>query len=69
MDPHLKNSPRFFDGEKLLLEFCGLLLIAASVKRYMYYLKKIKTTAGISYTNCLAIVFLAKHFLNTIPAI
>jgi len=41
MDPHLKNSqPDFFDGEKLLLEFCGLLLIVASVKRYMYYLKK-----------------------------
>ena len=41
MDPHLKNGqPDFFDGEKLLLEFCGLLLIVASVKRYMYYLKK-----------------------------
>ena len=41
MDPHLKNSPPdFFDGEKILLEFCGLLLIVASVKRYMYYLKK-----------------------------
>ena len=41
MNPHLKNGqPDFFDGEKLLLEFCGLLLIVASVKRYMYYLKK-----------------------------
>ena len=41
MDPHLKNSqPDFFDGEKLLLEFCGLLLIVASVKRYMFHLKK-----------------------------
>lgn len=41
MDPHLKNGqPDFFDGEKLLLEFCGLLLIVASVKRYMFYLKK-----------------------------
>ena len=41
MDPHLKNGqPDFFDGEKLLLEFCGLLLIVASVKRYMSYLKK-----------------------------
>ena len=41
MDPHLKNSqPDFFDGEKLLLEFCGLLLIVASVKRYMSHLKK-----------------------------
>jgi len=41
MDPHLKNGqPDFFDGEKLLLEFCGLLLIVASVKRYMSHLKK-----------------------------
>ena len=41
MDPHLKNAqPDFFDGEKLLLEFCGLLLIVASVKRYIYHLKK-----------------------------
>ena len=41
MDPHLKNSqPDFFDGEKLLLEFCGLLLVVASVKRYMSHLKK-----------------------------
>ena len=41
MDPHLKNAqPDFFDGEKLLLEFCGLLLIVASVKRYMSHLKK-----------------------------
>jgi len=46
MDTHLKNDqPDFFDGEKLLLEFCGLLLIVASVKRYMFYLKKIKTAA------------------------
>jgi len=44
MDPHLKNDqPDFFDGEKLLLEFCGLFLIVASAKRYMYYLKKNKT--------------------------
>ena len=42
MDPHLKNDqPDFFDGEKLLLEFCGLLLVAASVIRYRHYLKKI----------------------------
>jgi sulfoxide reductase heme-binding subunit YedZ len=46
MDPHLKNSqPDFIDGEKLLLEFCGLLLIVASVIRYRYYLKKVKTIA------------------------
>jgi methionine sulfoxide reductase heme-binding subunit len=41
MDPHLKNDqPDFFDGEKLLLECCGLFLIAASVLRYKYHLKK-----------------------------
>ena len=45
MDPHLKNDqPDFFDGEKLLLEFCGLLLVVASVIRYRYYLKKRLTT-------------------------
>ena len=41
MDPHLKNDqPDFFDGEKLLLEFCGLLLVFASVIRYKYRIKK-----------------------------
>jgi sulfoxide reductase heme-binding subunit YedZ len=46
MDPHLKNGqPDFIDGEKLLLEFCGLLLVVASVIRYRYYLKKVKTIA------------------------
>ena len=41
MDPHLKNNqPDFFDGEKLVLECCGLLLIAATVWRYTYHLKK-----------------------------
>jgi DMSO/TMAO reductase YedYZ heme-binding membrane subunit len=46
MDPHLKNNqPDFIDGEKLLLEFCGILLVVASVIRYRYYLKKVKTIA------------------------
>jgi DMSO/TMAO reductase YedYZ heme-binding membrane subunit len=46
MDPHLKNNqPDFIDGEKLLLEFCGILLVIASVIRYRYYLKKVKTIA------------------------
>jgi len=41
MDPHLKNGqPDFFDGEKFLLECCGLLLIIASVLRYRYHIKK-----------------------------
>jgi sulfoxide reductase heme-binding subunit YedZ len=43
MDPHLKNGqPDFLDGEKLLLEFCGLLLVVASVIRYRYHVKKLK---------------------------
>ena len=43
MDPHLKNGqPDFFDGEKLLLECCGLLLLLASVLRYRYHSKKQK---------------------------
>ncbi|HKC34405.1 MAG TPA: ferric reductase-like transmembrane domain-containing protein [Chitinophagaceae bacterium] len=41
MDPHLNNDqPDFFDGEKLLLECCGLLLIIASVLRYRHHIKK-----------------------------
>ena len=43
MDPHLNNDqPDFFDGEKLLLECCGLLLIVASVLRYRYHIIKEK---------------------------
>jgi DMSO/TMAO reductase YedYZ heme-binding membrane subunit len=41
MDPHLKNGELdFFDGEKLLLECCGMLLIFASVLRYRYHIRK-----------------------------
>ncbi len=41
MDPHLKNGELdFFDGEKLLLECCGLLLIVGSVLRYKYHIKR-----------------------------
>jgi len=41
MDQHLQNmQPDYFDGEKLLLEVCGLALIAASVWRFKYHLKK-----------------------------
>ena len=44
MDPHLKNNqPDYFDGEKLLLEWCGLLLVAASVMRYAYYYRKTRS--------------------------
>lgn len=40
MDPHLKDSePDFFDGEKLLSFGCGLVLIAAAVMRYKFYIR------------------------------
>jgi len=38
MDPLLKDrTPDWFDGEKLLCELCGLILIAASYMRYKYH--------------------------------
>ena len=41
MDQHLQNlQPDYFDGEKLLLEICGIALVAASVWRFKYHLKK-----------------------------
>ncbi|MGC8750408.1 ferric reductase-like transmembrane domain-containing protein [Hydrotalea sp.] len=41
MDQELKDrTPDFLDAEKLLSEICGLVLIAASVIRFRYYLKK-----------------------------
>ena len=44
MDQHLKNmQPDYFDGEKLLLEICGLALIAASVWRFKYHLRKTRS--------------------------
>lgn len=40
LDPQLKDRPvDFFDGEKLISEFCALLLITATVVRYRYYLQ------------------------------
>jgi len=40
MDPELKDRPvDFFDGEKVLSELCGILLIIATILRYKYYLK------------------------------
>jgi DMSO/TMAO reductase YedYZ heme-binding membrane subunit len=44
MDQHLQNmQPDFFDGEKLLLEICGIALIVASMWRFRYYLNKTRT--------------------------
>lgn len=41
MDPELKNRPPdLLDAEKLVSEMCLLLLIAAAVFRYRYYLAK-----------------------------
>lgn len=41
LDPHLKDrGVDYLDGEKLISEGCGILLIAASYIRYKYHLKK-----------------------------
>ena len=41
MDPELKDRPvDFLDAEKLLSEICGLVLIAASVIRFRYFIRK-----------------------------
>jgi methionine sulfoxide reductase heme-binding subunit len=41
MDPELKDrSVDWLDGEKLISEICGLLLIVAAVIRWRYHLKK-----------------------------
>ena len=43
LDPQLKDNPvDFFDGEKLVPELCGLILIAATIFRYKYHLKSKK---------------------------
>ena len=40
MDPELKDKPLdFFDGEKVISELCGILLITAMLFRYKYYLR------------------------------
>ncbi len=40
MDPELKDRPvDFFDGEKLISELCGMILILATIFRYKYYLR------------------------------
>ncbi|HVM88918.1 MAG TPA: ferric reductase-like transmembrane domain-containing protein [Puia sp.] len=41
MDPQLKNRDvDFFDGEKLVSELCGLVIIVATVLRYKYHIRK-----------------------------
>ena len=41
LDQHLKGGPvDYFDGEKVLSEACGLLLVAATVVRYRYHARK-----------------------------
>ena len=43
MDPELKDRPiDYLDGEKLVAEICGLVLLIASVLRYRLYIKKKK---------------------------
>lgn len=37
IDPNLKNQPTdFLDGEKVLVETCGLIVIAATIARFRY---------------------------------
>lgn len=46
MDPDLKDRPvDWLDGEKLLSEICGLVLIVATIVRYRYYRRR-KNPAG-----------------------
>jgi len=41
IDPNLKNEPTdFLDGEKVLVEICGLIVIAASIARIRYAYSK-----------------------------
>jgi methionine sulfoxide reductase heme-binding subunit len=41
LDPNLKDQPvDWLDGEKLVPEICGLILVAASVIRYRYHVKR-----------------------------
>jgi len=41
MDPELKDRPvDWLDGEKLLSELCGLVLVVASVIRWRYYVRR-----------------------------
>lgn len=48
IDPELKNSPPDpFDGEKLLVEICALLIVAAAVWRVRYQPKKRALAASV----------------------
>jgi predicted ferric reductase len=49
IDPNLKGSPPdVFDGEKVLVESCALLIIAATIWRIRYRPKKRKLVASIN---------------------
>jgi hypothetical protein len=48
-DPELKNQPPdLLDGEKVLIEVCALLIVAATVWRIRYQPKK--RAVGVSVT-------------------
>jgi DMSO/TMAO reductase YedYZ heme-binding membrane subunit len=45
LDPQLKDRvPDYLDGEKLICELCLFLLVAVTIIRYRYYLKKQKVS-------------------------
>jgi sulfoxide reductase heme-binding subunit YedZ len=44
MDPQLKDRPvDYFDGEKIVSEFCAVILIIAGIFRYRYFVKMQKS--------------------------
>jgi len=46
-DPNLKNAPiDFFDGEKVFIELCGIVVIAVGIARYKYAKRKSVDRAG-----------------------
>lgn len=48
IDPDLKNNPPdFLDGEKILVEVCALLIVAATIWRIRYQPKKLAVRASI----------------------
>jgi len=65
MDPLLKDRPiDFFDGEKLLIEGCILLLFIAGIWRFRYFIKRksINPLPGIIYSTYILQYFLLHYF-------
>jgi sulfoxide reductase heme-binding subunit YedZ len=54
MDPELKDRPvDWLDGEKLISEICGIVLVAATIIRWRYYRRSLQKRKGIeAAVNC-----------------